>query len=297
MNYGNVEKPWKKYIIFIPTFRCQRKCFYCDYRWKTIEEHRSYSMKAFGHDWMFREELHWAYWLTALYKWKPYHLEITGGEPTLWIGLIELIDHLPKACTWSITSNSLNDGVIDSMEPSCCKGWAASYHYDDTDKFMTNLKLLRMKGFPIKVTLVLTPHNIQKVKESMEMFSEKFIRVSVHPLLKQGHNWSDNEDVLTDIQEYIKKNDPEKLIEIITDIPKEYKPLGPIDECMAGSRYVTAFPDGRIFRCYTHALSEQRPPLGHVKDVQLRSESYSCDSGCIFPCDKCCREGRVTQWA
>jgi MoaA/NifB/PqqE/SkfB family radical SAM enzyme len=276
-------------FIFIPTFRCQLKCSYCDYSWKVIEQDKEYQLEAFGHKWIITEELNWAYWLYALSRFRPYHLSFTGGEPTLWNGIVDFIEHIPRTCSWDITSNTLIDWAIDKILPVNIRTWTASYHYHHTDDFLKNIKLLRVKGFPVTVTLVLRHDNIEKVKEAIALFSKSFIRTNIHPMLKKGYSWDDYPDTLPALQEYVKTIDKEKLVKIIWQIRKTFEPDGAKEKCAAGMNFFTLFPDGSAWRCYSHALNAGKPPLGKIWEVNKTESKTPCDGGCIFPCDIDCQ--------
>lgn len=285
--YDNVTR-----IIFIPTFRCQNRCSYCDYRWETIEKDKSYKLSAFGNEWIIREELHWAYWLAALSKFKPYHLSFTGGEPTLWNGIVDFVEHLPRSCSWDITSNTMNEWAVDKMMPSNIRTWTASYHYQGTEKFLQNIKVLRQRGFPVTVTLVLTPDNLEKVKEAVVTFNKSFIRVNIHKLLKQGHSWKGHELVIAGLKKFIAEHNKEKLVKYIDLIRDEFQKDGAVKECSAGKNFMVAFPDGRVYRCYSHALSEGKEALGNITTFERHEKLQPCEGGCIFPCDLECQAGR-----
>jgi MoaA/NifB/PqqE/SkfB family radical SAM enzyme len=278
-------------IIFIPTFRCQNRCSYCDYDWKVIEENKTYSLDAFGNHWTIKTELPWAYWLAALSRFRPYHLSLTGGEPTLWNGLVEFIEHLPRSCSWDITSNTLNEYAVDKMMPANIRTWTASYHFNNTEKFLQNIKVLRQRGFPVNVTLVLTPTNLEKVKKAVDLFNESYLRCNVHPMLKQGHDWNKHKKVLHDMYAYLRQIKSDSLIKFIDDIPKHYKPQGAKEKCPAGKNFWIAFPDGNVYRCYSHALSEAKKPMGEIAVFQPNKNDEPCEGGCLFPCDIQCQRG------
>lgn len=288
--YENVTR-----IIFIPTFRCQNHCSYCDYRWQMDEGGKGYGLEAFGNKWHFTREEHWAYWLAALSRFRPYHLSLTGGEPTLWGGLVDLIEHLPRSCSWDITSNSLEEYAVDKITPANIRTWTASYHYHSLDRFLKNIKVLRQRGFPVTVTCVLTPTNIEKIKEAIKEFNKHFIRVNIHPLLKQGFDWNEHKDVIKEMVDIVSGMNNDKLIKVITDIREHFVPDGPKDKCAAGKNYFVAFPDGRIYRCYSHALSVGAQPMAEVGDLVLSNEDEPCAGGCIFPCDVQCQRGEHLQ--
>lgn len=278
-------------IIFIPTWRCQLNCSYCDYSTKCKEGEKGYKVQAFGNEFFIKEEMHWAYWLALLARFKPYHIEFTGGEPTMWEGIVEFISHLPDDSSWAMTSNTLIEKACQLITPSKTLCWTASYHFHHKDQFRDNLKLLRLRGFPLAVTMVATPKNEEKVLEMMDEFEDGNIAVNIHPMITKGFEWGADKVIIDRLRKRAMQSNNENM-RVVDLIRKTWQPDGAYGECVAGCNYFTLFPDGQVYRCYADALTERRQ-MSTIWNVELNKEALPCDGGCIFPCDIEVREGRV----
>jgi len=273
-------------FIFSPTWKCGQNCSYCDYRTEDIND-KSYKLKCFGEEHIINGEYPWAYWMVVLDRFRPYHIEFTGGEPTLYDGFEQLLTYIPRDCSWAVTSNTLNTEVLETLSPSGSKGWTASYHFRQHDKFIKNYLLLRRKGFLVSVTLVLTPENHKEVEKVARDMTSKNIIVNIHPILQQGHDWYKHNE----IYEHFKKLKAELCQNGGTyrfvPIAKRWTSDGAVDACPAGTNYFVLWGDGRVFRCYLDAI--KGIDMGKIETLEPHRLEYPCDGGCIFPCDKECQ--------
>lgn len=269
----------KTVITWVPTWLCNLKCSYCDYRAKAIRENGSvtgYEMKCFGETWRFGRQLNWLEWIAYLSRFRPYHLELTGGEPLMYPHLAELLAHVAADSSWAITSNTL--GEVRLFEPGNCKFWTASYHYTQHDKFVKNVTFLRQRGFPIRVTLVLTPENEKTCFEAIRDFRKNDVMVNLHPVLKQGFSWERHPELLARARA---AHDGVWVV-FVDDVPKEWKPRQ-YSNCKAGGDYFALMPDGTVLRCYSALLWHGK--VGHISDYQPTKLFAPCSKPCVFHCD------------
>ena len=265
--------------IFVPTWRCNLRCPYCDYRTQTLSRERDTELRCFGQKWMFGPELSWRDWLTAFDRLGPMHLEITGGEPLMYSGLVNLTRYLRADSTWAITSNTLLDvqGFVSDRNTA----WTASYHYRQKNSFVDNVRKLQRKGFHVRVTLVFTPENAETCREAIELFAGRMrIGVNLHPVLKQGFDWREGN---MSIYEAFRTLDDDRMINFVEDVPVAWEPQH-FSRCEAGGNYITLMPDGTVLRCYSALLGQE--PIGHVSTFTPRVGMHACGKDCIFPCDR-----------
>ncbi len=147
---------------------------------------------------------------------------------------------------------------------------------------MRNLKILDEEGFDPRVTLVLTPENHERVRRAIDkIVGGMDIGVNIHPVLKEGFDWKDHKDLW---DEFEAMGDG-LLVGFIRDIPKKFEKGNWLREmnCQAGMDYFLLFPDGMVYRCYTHILRGE--PIGHIKDVVPFKKPEPCGFRCHFPCD------------
>lgn len=264
-------------IIFVPTWRCQKACGYCDYL--TTKEGAGYLLAAFGVKWRIIRELTWSEWAEHLERFSPFILDITGGEPTMYEGLPLLLRNLPKESCWAMTSNTILKKKIEEIDFSNCVGWTASYHFDHEKLFLECLSLIRDKGINPTVTVVFTPENANEALLKLSGFVKKGFKVNVHPLLKQGFSWANHRDTFKKMQEARKFRGVNFINEISNSWDPERHPL-----CRAGGEYFMLMPDGQVLRCYSSILEGKS--LSNVKDYEPTQGKNPCDIDCMFPCDR-----------
>lgn len=270
----------KTEIIFVPTWQCNLSCSYCDYRTKAIRDDdgavTGYELKAFDQTWHFDQELSWPAWLVMLNRFRPYHLELTGGEPTIYRHLADLLAHIPCDSSWAVTSNTLTD--VRLFEPANCKFWTASYHYRKRDRFLKNMDWLKRRGFPCRVTLVMTPGNADHMFDVMKDFRSLDLMVNIHPVLKEDFSWADHQDLLKKARAL----HDGVWVNLVEDVPKEFKPRS-YSSCNAGGKYFALMPDGTVLRCYSALLWQGK--AGHISDYEPSALIRPCNQKCLFHCD------------
>lgn len=262
-------------IVFVPTWRCQNRCFYCDYDQKGKPDR--VSLKCFGREYDIGSELTWGEWLVMLNRFRPYHLEMTGGEPTLWKGFYDLVAHIPSGSTWGITSNT-EFCDPDRIPVDRNKGWTASYHFRQLKPFMRKVTALRNMGFHVNITMVAHPKTMKNIEKSINEFVG--FPVNIHPFLGKGFNWADHPEDWKRVKEFMSLCTNET-----TDIP--IPPSWEISryaECNAGIEYFMLWPDGRVAPCYSSILRGEF--IGQFVDWKGQQERRPCGKECIFPCDK-----------
>lgn len=221
-------------------------------------------------------------WLEAFSKFKPYWLEITGGEPTQYKDLAKILKNLPEDCIWSITTNASNIKPFLEAGPEKCVSLTASFHpyakkpYSDPSWFRDQLSILKNNGFPIQVTIVGYPYNIDKLEGWVRFFEQEFF-VNVMPFLNRQWDWNKHPELKEKIIKF--KNywfGNQKL---------SWKP-SIFEKCRAGVKYCLVNPNGRVYRCYS-AFIQGKYYIGNIfdKEFSLYKEARKCSIGCYFPCD------------
>lgn len=279
-------------FVFFNTWRCFLKCSYCDYSTRDEDDKGGYTLDCFGNSYKIEDEYHWAYWLALLNRFRPYHLDFCGGEPLLYEGLTEMIEHFPPEATWAMTSNTLKTDVIKRISPIGSVAWTASDHHVNDDVFASNLWILRRKGFNVRVTIVFTPDNYKRVLDKMKLYRELNVGINLHPFFKQGFSWNDHSDIYNEVKKAAFDMNQDNSINFVGNIEKEFKGKGEHPACPGGSNYFALSPDGKMYRCVSSYVVLNRPPIGHIKDVEPSKLVQPCDGGCVFTCDFDCRGGR-----
>lgn len=264
-------------IIFVPTWKCQLACPYCDYTTRDREGRDGYTVKAFHKEFDIPQELSWYMWVKYLERFEPCLLEMTGGEPTMCGDLDKLLAHLNVNSKWAITSNSLNGTMIGKLPYHNCLAWTASYHFHSRDLFIANLRYIRSQGVNVRVTLVFTPENHKECMKAAIDFSTMF-GINLHPVLKQGFSWEAHRDIFDDFMSI----SDDKRIRFIGNIKDKWEP-DRFETCTAGDDYFALMPDGSVKRCYSHILTDEKTFIG---GYEPNGDRRPCATDCCFPCDK-----------
>jgi len=238
---------------------------------------------GYGKDHELGRELRWFEWLVYFSRLRPYKLELTGGEPTLWGDLPEFVAHIPEGCYWAVTSNTLA-GVTGQVPLRRCTDWTASFHGKQLEKFTENLFRTARAGLPPSVSLVATPDNLDEVERLLAHFEGKF-RVNLLRELNPGVDW-DGENR----EDWIRLRDmaqAHKANLVVEEIPPSYD-FPTWKTCDAGHKYICAAPDGTVYRCYSDMMLRPEEPMGHISDF----EPLPPGSPCGKPCAGCAADFR-----
>lgn len=271
----------KTQILFIPVMACNLRCPCCHFAW-----HQDGSWSAYGHQNRRNEPALNAWqWLEALERFAPFHLEITGGEPTLYPGLATLVGSLPDGCTWSITSNTLTRAA-ESLPLGRCTSWTASWHHLHRDVFRSNLHFLQQRGLVPSVSVMARPGHLDDVAAALRDFGP-YYRVNILRELAPGVDWAGEHAPAWAELEAMGAAYMANLVQ--DDIPANMN-FASHAACDAGSRaYFCALPDGSVYRCYSDAFLRPKSVLGHVDTW----EPLAPASPCGMPCAGCASDHRA----
>ncbi|MCP4342277.1 MAG: radical SAM protein, partial [Desulfobulbaceae bacterium] len=134
--------------------KCQLKCEYCHF------EFNKDGFTGYNEQHNVGKHLSADQILDGLESLIPYHIEFTGGEPTLYKGFKDIVNGLPDSCTWAITSNTLTN--ITGLEFDKCAHWTASYHGFQMDKYKENIKYLVENNTPLSISVVIPFNDFDK---------------------------------------------------------------------------------------------------------------------------------------
>jgi len=272
------------HILLFPTFRCNYRCSYC-----VFHQDSTGCLKTItGSEWHIGPELSAAEWKQHLDKFKPYLLEMSGGEPTLSEAIPELVNDLPDGCKWAITSNGTYLPDYNERAAKTCGSYTLSFHLEYFKKggkqYLTDLvgKAVELKkqGFPVAFTFVITPE-LLPMAEAVVPILQKDWPVNIHPAaFVVGLNWDKHRDELR----RIKKLGGMYYIEY----PMSLADCMQFESCTAGGRsYFFLMPDGRVLRCHSQVFSQHHQELGHISTWQLpeTDEFIPCEWPHMVACD------------
>jgi MoaA/NifB/PqqE/SkfB family radical SAM enzyme len=265
----------KNTFLMMPTMRCNFSgapgCVYCHFKVQAIKDD-VYSWKGYGKIHHIEREVRWFDWLRYLDRFRPYHLEFSGGEPLMYKDFKQLVAHIPDGSTWAITSNTILDTA--GISPVNCVAWTASYHGMRKNIFLDGLDNLRRHGFHPSVSIVAEFKKIDQAVIDAMFFHGKGYQVNLLRELNPGVNWEHT-------KEWHALEAMQKLgFNVVeADIPPKYEFESGF-ECTAGQNYFCAMPDGSIYPCYSRAMDTVMP-LGFIEDFQPLSKAQECRSKCM----------------
>jgi MoaA/NifB/PqqE/SkfB family radical SAM enzyme len=262
------------WILFMPTMRCNLACSYCPFDFGN-ESENSYTWGGYGFDHKIEKEIKPDEVLRYLESAQPYHLEICGGEPILWPGLRELIRGIPEGNTWAITSNTLND--IKNIDFTKCICWSASWHETNYDKFIENVKAIKIKFKDIFINMVFRRETLLENLKMMFCFLSQGITPNIIPEVNPGVDWQDSAEwkMLSNM-----KKMGYRLIDDL-GIPTQEKTSGYL--CKGGDTYFNIGPDGKLYTCYSETMRGES--FGSIYDsVWIKGDVHECHKPCYFDC-------------
>ena len=239
---------------------------------------------------------------------KVWLLHITGGEPSVYPGFVELCEQLAQHHYLSINSNLSHRSVDDfatRIDPGRVHYINAAVHPDERgngkelDVFIRRVHELQRQGFHVLVSIVMTPTIIRSFAETEKYFESE--GVFLVPKVMRGHYQGKR------YPDAYSEEDKATLVEYLAAARLKYSPV--IDSmgepptidmfsdarllkngtpywgrlCGSGHNFVRIEPDGTIVRCG----SGQR--LGNIlsKELKLLSAPVPCDAGyCPYFCEK-----------
>ncbi len=246
---------------------------------------------------------------------KTWLLHITGGEPSLYPGLVGLCERLVRHHFLSINSNLSHrsmDAFAEKVNPDRVHYINAALHYDERQKrkglnaFIERVHKLRTHGFNVLISAVMTPAMVSLFPEVSEYFEScgLFLIPKVMREKYQGRRYpaAYSAEQKSLIQRYLTRAS-EKYSTLIAgmgepptiDMLSDGRFLDGMPHyrgklCGSGYNFVRIEPDGTVWRCGTWKR------LGNVllKDVHLLPAPRRCDSSyCPYFCEKYTSPQRV----
>ena len=257
-------------------YDCNYRCSYCFFEGKW-EEYKTRNVYFSPDQWL-------QYWKRIYDKYSSPYIIITGGEPFLYPGFIELIKKLSQISYHiNISSNSSGDlkKFVEEINPQKVS-LSLSYQpeFDKLDNFLERLLFIRKYKFDGCVNFVAYPPFLK----DLESYKTKF--ASIGESLK----------IIPFFGEYQERTYPEgyaqeqrRLIEIDEAWFKKVRKKGSL--CSAGQKTALIFPDGKVARC--GQIGEDMV-LGSFFDSDFKllntplpcqAEYCPCDEGSVIPED------------
>ena len=272
------------HVILWPTFRCNYSCSYCTVHTK-FDFAKVYPANV---------ERKVERWIEALEKLPPAMIYVAGGEPFLYAGLPELVNHLPKKHQLlGIVSNiSLPARVYRKIKRPIHLN--ASFHREfvTASIFIARVKELQ-EFFHVHVNIVATSENLPVILHIDGLMKRHRITLHVDPYVDHEFRYSAQERAL--LRKHT-QGDRKYLVEF-DDFRRK--------RCSAGRNYLNLLPNGDAFTCaagftYTYSplyskLVAERD-LGHFRMGNLFDSGFKLNASdlvCELPCKDACDRDAV----
>lgn len=268
-------------VVLWPTFRCNYSCSYCPVHTKF--DFASVFPKAC--------EKSWQQWAEALEKLPPAVIYVAGGEPFLYTGLSDLLDHLPAKhrVLGVVTNLSMPASVIRKIRRSTHLN--ASFHREcvSQEAFVAKVKDLS-DSFHIDVNIVATPENLPVIAAVDDLMKSRHVTLHVDPYVDPHFRYSAEQLKL--LAKHV-QSDRSALLEFDDFSHKS---------CSAGRNYINLMPNGDVFTCasgycyaysplYAQVVAGKRTDqyrMGNLfeHDFALNERDVSCALPCSAYCDR-----------
>jgi MoaA/NifB/PqqE/SkfB family radical SAM enzyme len=293
LNTKNAINNFRPMIQWFVTWKCNMTCNYC---WQ--ESAGSIYRNLSGKTIKSANE-----WADAFNRLNPYRLYLTGGEPTLYNELTDMIELLNIDTKLSITSNFGKTFDIEKwkkVNPNRFESIFFSLHptqWKNPDDFFEKLEKFMQYFSPgkIGIEMVLHPDNVKLVNPKHIIdFSTKHGLASPHldEFVDPGVSNLDLKNEVMNINHFMDSNfeNAYKLIHTTKDSKRT-----PIN-CPAGWKKINVDFEGNVFTCmsaldrsklFDRSAMPHYSPIGNVFDneFQLNTEPILCWES--FRCSAC----------
>ena len=265
------QGPTLKSAVWFLTWKCNNRCPYC---WEAQRQARGEFTPG---DFLPSDT-----WTGAWNRLVPDVLDITGGEPWLQPGFIEMLDGLDDRIQIAITTNATKDltEFVQRIRPEKICSMTLSLHPTQRmsrETFIGKCQLLKGRGFPITVNFVAWPEQMWLIPMYKEIFEKLGIRFHVDPYAATPYGLFEFSEHEKDfLRQYVTGDRSYWFGEV-----EKYAVL-----CSGGYDHLNVQPNGDAFRCIRDKILN-RDKVGNILDsdfslypVWTRCEDYYRCVGC-----------------
>ncbi len=260
-----------KSAVWFLTWRCNNKCPYC---WEVQRQKRG---ELIPEDFIDTTK-----WVNAWNRLCPSILDISGGEPWLQPGFIDMLMGFDDSIKIAITTNATKDltEFVQKISPDKVVSMTLSYHPSQRmsyEYFLGKCLLLKNRGFNITVNFVTWPEQMWLIPELKERFEKYGIRFHVDPYAATPYS----------PYEFTEK-EKEFLKNYVGEDRKNF--FGEVDKspvlCSGGYEHLNVLPNGDAYRCINDKIFS-KPKIGNIldPDFELNKEWTYCSD--YFRCSGC----------
>lgn len=225
------------------------------------------------------------------------HIHISGGEPFIYPGFIELIARLSEKHTLEFSTNlSMEiEPFMEAVKPERAR-LGGSFHpeFSNFEEFFDKIVKLKANGYDVWANYVAYPLHLEDMHRYKKSIEDRGIQFSIQPFngTFEGREYplgyTEQEKSIMTFGEVNKVN--KDTIDWRTD-EKKSSIKGKL--CRMGQMYARVYPNGEVCRCCGNGASK----LGNLIDgtFRLLDDAMPCEcDNC--PCWKCMHVGKEEYW-
>lgn len=289
-NLKTTVAPYRVFFTWDVHYRCNYKCSYCNAQ-KPEQDDFIEARYLEVDKWI-------AIWDDIYKKYGSCEIQLTGGEPFIYPGIMDLITRLSKIHTLEFSTNlSWEIGpFIENISPERAR-IGVSFHpeFIDFNRFLEKVLILKNNGFEVWVNYVAYPPLLKDMpKYKLEVERAK-MHFSILPFSGKFEGRSYPDDYL-EFERRIMNGDDNDIVNKKTISWKTEKQnittKGKL--CRMGQMYAKIHPDGEAYRCCAIGSTK----LGNLIDgtFKLLEEPLVCEYG-QCPCWRCMLVGQEDNWS
>jgi MoaA/NifB/PqqE/SkfB family radical SAM enzyme len=274
----NVELEW------LIHYKCNYRCPYCFFEgmWEEVEKRNAYRPLK---EWV-------SAWKRILDKYGYVRILITGGEPFIYPGFVELLKEISPHFSIGFDTNLscskelLTDFVKNTEVKNVSMGLSFHPKFAEFSSFLEKALFLQGNGFKVCAQYVSYPEQLNMLTYYKDRFQEKglyFIPLPFRGIYNGlAYPTSFNEEerkLIYGATESLAMEHKEKVDKLLNQVKTKQR------LCRAGQIYARIDVDGTIYRC-GHYVSSSFKTLGNFfdEDFKLLDEPLPCEQE-VCPCE------------
>lgn len=290
-NLKTAIAPHRVFFTWDVHYRCNYKCSYCNAQ-KPEQEDFIEARYLRVDKWV-------EIWSEIYNKYGSCEIQLTGGEPFIYPGIIDLITQLSKIHTLEFSTNLSWDvePFLKNIAPDRARV-GVSFHpeFADFNLFLDKALKLKNSGFEVWVNYVAHPSILEGMPEYKCAVENSGMHFSILPFTGVFKNRSYPEGYLDSERQIMDTEDKVNIVNKKTMLWKvgEQKNATKGKLCRMGQMYAKIHPNGQAYRCCGMGSST----LGNLVDgtFELLDEPLSCECG-QCPCWRCMLVGKEDGWS
>lgn len=261
---------WRRrlHVIFIPTYRCNYRCPYCDV-WKLADKFRERDLDE---------------WIRWFYLLPNSIVDVTGGEPFLYREWFDLVASMPSRHRMAVTTNLSYDVARFGPLWSRLTNVTVSFHPHTVElvDFITKLKRLKRYREKVSCNIVGYPDFLCRLPEFIEKIQSLGVYVNVDPYIHEDYQYTEEENRLVEEARSLTSIQSTRRIGFAVD------DVGVPKMCDAGIRHFLVVPDGSAYTCMCGYFQDPTHHyMGNVLEPRWtpRTTKILCEVSCSCGCD------------